>query len=845
MVAPCARKFNPGRRRRRDHFLKALTLNMRWLKGILIFAGFIIFVFGIGLVLIIIYKKEIIAEVSSQLKSAVHADVNIGDVDITIFAEFPNFTLELEDVNIKDPSARPGDPDLLNVKTVFVNIRTYKLFLKEIEFRSIRIVEGEFFVFRSKSGYSNLDVFKKEKDSVVTTSDSTRDFRLTNEKILFKDLKFTWHDSLRNKFIGLILRDVETYITHFDSLIACRMRGHVDFEHLTFNPSRGSFLKDQATNVELAFNFLPDSAKLRLEPSMLSLAKSQFDVNGVFDFLNKHIVLDVSSDQLTYSEGLAVVPETISKKLSELTVEKPFAIEVHLDAPMGQQSLPIVDVKFDLKDNVFKSSFVTITDLSLNGMMTNHDDPLKPISNINSSIKLDSIIGKVDELPFEAHAVLSDFDDLSLDIFSKHVVTLPQLNREVDTTSIRFTEGNFVSEFHYKGKLSEYFDPESGTYKGDLEGKANLDNGAFTLVARKLNFKDVGMSIHFNEDTVWIDQLGIAIGKSSAKLNGLITNYVPYFSKPVNKGYVKLKITSPNIDMGSFLVKRSTKKKSAKEAKQSKEKVSDMLDKVFTKLQFDIDVVVDKLKNRTFSASKISGNIKMNGTSLAMSNVKMNLGGGRLNMSLTMKDLHKEVNPIDVKATASNIAVKELFKAFDNFHQKALTDKNLEGLISFDTKFGLRINDDFNVIMPSFKGDVNLIVRDGRLINVEAIHNMSNFLFRHRDFDDVRFAQINGKVKVTHRDVLISRMEVQSTVLTLFLEGKYSLDNGTDLSIQVPLSNLKKRDKDYVPKNVGVDAKVGASVFLLAKSNADGKTDITYDGLRLKDKSKDKKKKQR
>jgi hypothetical protein len=298
--------------------------------------------------------------------------------------------------------------------------------------------------------------------------------------------------------------------------------------------------------------------------------------------------------------------------------------------------------------------------------------------------------------------------------------------------------------------------------------------------------------------------------------------------------------------MGNFLVKRSSKKKSAKESKQDKKKVSDMLDKIFTNLQFDVELNIDKLRNRTFNASKFSGKVRLNGTSLQASNVRMNFGGGKLNMSMTVKDLQKDVNPIDVTAKASGIAIKELFRAFDNFHQKSITDKNLEGTMSFDTKFKLKINDDFNVVMPSFRGDVNMVVRNGQLINVEAIHNMSNFLFRRRDFDNVRFAQINGKMKVTHRDLQISRMEIQSSVLTLFLEGKYSLDNETNLSIQVPLSNLKKRDRNFIPKNVGVDAKVGPSVFLIAKTSAGGKTDIAYEGVRLKDKStpKPKKKKQ-
>lgn len=62
---------------------------MKWLKGLLFFVGFVILILGIGLVLLVIYKKEIIAEASSQLKSAIHADVTIGDADITYSPSFP------------------------------------------------------------------------------------------------------------------------------------------------------------------------------------------------------------------------------------------------------------------------------------------------------------------------------------------------------------------------------------------------------------------------------------------------------------------------------------------------------------------------------------------------------------------------------------------------------------------------------------------------------------------------------------------------------------------------------------------------------------------------------------
>ena len=48
------------------------------------------------------------------------------------------------------------------------------------------------------------------------------------------------------------------------------------------------------------------------------------------------------------------------------------------------------------------------------------------------------------------------------------------------------------------------------------------------------------------------------------------------------------------------------------------------------------------------------------------------------------------------------------------------------------------------------------------------------------------------------------------------------LKKNTDILIQVPFSNMKKRDENYKAKNKGVNAKTGASVFIRAHNTEDG-----------------------
>lgn len=75
-------------------------------------------------------------------------------------------------------------------------------------------------------------------------------------------------------------------------------------------------------------------------------------------------------------------------------------------------------------------------------------------------------------------------------------------------------------------------------------------------------------------------------------------------------------------------------------------------------------------------------------------------------------------------------------------------------------------------------------------------------------------------------------MQIESTVLTLFIEGVYSLRGNTDISIQIPLSNLRKRDEDYKLDNKGGEAKGGASIFVRGTPGEDGKIKFKLDIFR-------------
>ena len=96
--------------------------------------------------------------------------------------------------------------------------------------------------------------------------------------------------------------------------------------------------------------------------------------------------------------------------------------------------------------------------------------------------------------------------------------------------------------------------------------------------------------------------------------------------------------------------------------------------------------------------------------------------------------------------------------------------------------------------------------------------------------NNIAFAELKDTITIKDEKITVNRMEIQSNVLSMFVDGLYDLNgNGTDMSIQIPLSNLKKRNATYTPTNKGNRKDGGASVFIRAKPNDKGELKFSYD----------------
>jgi len=817
--------------------MKRLAKILGWLLvGIMV-----IILVGYGI--IVSYKTEILFEVNEQIRESVNGEVQIGDLEITLLHDFPNISLSLKDIYLRGPRYQYYKHEFLRAERVDLNVRPFKLLQKQVSIKSINVVNGEVFIFRTKDGYTNLDVFKKKAstDTVRSESDSPRFINF--DEMNFRNVKVAFQDSLKEKSFGATFVRVRNHLISTDTSVHCHVKGKIDFVGLMFNAAKGSFLANRKTKADLNVEFFYPSKRLVIEASSLALEKSTINLSGALQFFlpGGNFEINIQSDKLDFQEGLGVVNGQLRTSLSKFQITKPVVIDVRLKGDMGPGITPSVDVSFALQNCDVAWKKLSLRKASLKGSFTNHKNNAIRFDDRNSEVTLDSVKGIIKGLPFTGSANFYDLTNPFLNLDVTFNSNLKKVNANVDTTRIKFMAGHFISKVKFQGKLNEYFDDAVTRYHGKLQGETTVTGGKLAYRTKNIVFDNIEAAFQFTEKEFTIKGIKMRMNKNPISLSGSVTGFIPFFLLPEKQGKVLLNIYSPSLDFTGVLAQKVKVVDADKNARDKKE-VSDLLDQIYEKVEFDLSFKIDKFKSNDIYGTEIAGKLLLAGNTLQTNDMKMSMAGGTVEFSSTVYNLADDVNPFALHAFVRHADIKEFFKMFKNFKQNTIRSENMEGRLNAKIDVTAAIDNNFSVLMPRLKGQVAFNVKQGRISDFEPLENMSNFLFKKRDFTDVRFDEIMADFNIHGTELDISRMEVQSSVLTLFLEGRYSLQDSTNLSIQIPLSNLKKRDKDFVPQNVGTHAKVGLSVFLRASQGEDGKTVIEFDSFGKVEKRKRKRK---
>ena len=778
-------------------------------------------------------RDKLLSKLTTELNKGINGKFYIDKIDFTFLHDFPNFSITLNNVYLRASHYERYHKDVLAAQKIFVEVALYPLLKKELKIKSLSVDNATIFVFKASNGDTNTDILKKSPDSVAAANETKEKSLIFDlQKIRFRNVSVGFADSIKNKFINFKFLETQQSLAEIDSGFRTSIKGDIYFDSLYLNPKSGSYLNNKRTTVDLNVDINRLTDNLLIRPSTITYNKNEIALSGHFELKKEgtyRLVFDAGD--ISHEEVKTLLNPKLNQTLSKYKLSEPISVHVTLQGQQIPGFVPNVDLEFETKQKAFQYKSINFSSLTIKGSFTNHVSNSKAKDNKNSKLFISSFEALMEKIPVTGKITFTELQDPVIDLAFTSRASFKDINHHLDNSRFTVDKGNLVTTVDYKGKLSEYLDSTRTSYEGKLRGTIKASNISLHYKEKKIHLDKVQLHSVFNEENFTIKDLNLNVNGSPVSIQGKVQNFIPFFITPQNKGYATLSVNSPNFDLTSFTSRRTSQQKSKQKTQQNRKKMSDLLDLVYDKLEFDIDLTMGQFKFRKFRASNFKGRLRLDNNLLQVNPISMNVAEGTMNLNFSLKQVFDPISPMIVEAKLNNANIHEVFLLFNNFNQKTIQAENIRGKISADVKFSANVDDNYSVQTASMRGTLDCKIANGRLKDFEPMENMSNFLFKKRDFSDVEFAELKSNFSIAGTDMDISRMEIQSSVLSLFLEGRYSFTDSTSLSVQLPLSNLKKRHKDFKPKNIGTDSKAGPSVYLHVYRDKDinSKIKIDYD----------------
>ncbi|WP_241687365.1 AsmA family protein [Flavobacterium sp. YO64] len=111
-------------------------------------------------------KTEIIAKVNAKINENINGDFHIGDFHYKFLTGFPNFTLALNDIELKDKKWNTHHHTLLKAKEIEARLNIWSLLHHEVNIHKILINDADIYIYKTKDGYTNSDIFKPKRKKI-------------------------------------------------------------------------------------------------------------------------------------------------------------------------------------------------------------------------------------------------------------------------------------------------------------------------------------------------------------------------------------------------------------------------------------------------------------------------------------------------------------------------------------------------------------------------------------------------------------------------------------------------------------------------------------------------------
>ncbi|MEP6926100.1 MAG: AsmA-like C-terminal region-containing protein, partial [Ginsengibacter sp.] len=745
----------------------------------------------------------------------------------------------LHKVSITDTMFAQHHHPFFQGEEIYAELSIMKLIKKEAAVNGLKIKSAAIYLFTDTSGYTNTYLFKSKKDSSSSGNETTNK-KTELKSVDLTDIRITIDDKNKQKFHDFAINNLNLKLHDEDLETDFSAKANILVHSLAFNVPAGSFIKEKKFEGNFDFRYNKKLKQLQFDSIDIKISDHPFNLSGRFDLEgpDPQFTLRVHTRQILYAFAKTLFTNKIATALSIIDLDQKLDADANIIGPLKGGD-PLINATWVVKNSHLITPFFDFNDASFTGFYTDEVVKGEPRRDPNSRIVINNFSASWNGLPVSSNNIdiLNLYQPLmTCDLTSNF--PLADLNDMIGSNALQLQSGEGSISLTYKGPIEK-----NNNTNSFVNGVVSFKNGNILYEPRNVELKNVNGLLVFKNSDVFIQNLQCNVLNNKIVMDGEAKNLLTLVNTEPNKVNIDWNIYSPALNLSSFtyLLKSGKKISSHKSRKSKLGKLAASIDAILEQGSVNVNLRAARLLYKKFEATNAIANVSLLQDRYAINKLSMDHAGGHMHINGSLVLLRENYHQAKVDVLMNDVDINKVFAAFSNFGQDGIKSENLEGKLNAKVNATLELNDDGKAYPNSIQSVIDFSLKNGALINYEPVKKIQSFIFKKRDFDNIRFAELKDRLEISNQEIKINRMEIESSVLSMFVEGIYSMKGTTDMSIQLPLSNLKKRGADYIPENTGTDKKAGTSIFIRGRPGADGNIQFKPDLFNKFKKSKEKK----
>jgi hypothetical protein len=796
-----------------NHFVPSSRFK-KWAKRILLF----LLVF-IGMVLLasagLTYyfahnKAKIVTQINHKINENISGTIHIGAIQYKFLTGFPNLTLSLEKVVLKDSLWAIHKRTLLQANEIEVELNVRNLLAGEIDFSKVRIKEASLDLFTNKNGITNTNIFRKRVNAKKTDSENT--FQIG--ELSLNQVRFISENKQRNKLFYFEVLRLKTDIQYEGDDWNTRVLINTKVKSMAFNTQKGSFATNKQIKGTVSVSYSVQEDKIVANAAKLKIGADVFNVNSYFNVGKNNSSFEIGiQTQILWRNASNLLARNISSRLNWFNLEKPLAVTCAINGDLNEEGDPKIVVTAIIKNDKLQAPGGLISDCSFKGKFTNNFKEGQGFNDANSVVLLRDFSGKYEKIPFVIpEGRILNFDKPMAKGILNSDFDIRCLNDIIGEKLIRFNGGKAKVNLNFEFDIIDVY-----LRKPKFTGSIQVKNMSSNYVAKRLTFEKTDLQLDFTDKALFIRKFKFKDRSNTIFIEGEINDFLNLYYDAPEKMLVNWKIHSAYLDVKQFIgVLASTPKSVVGNANKAKKKsFSEQLHSVIDKCQVVLKLDFDKMVYAKLAATKAKATIKLIKGRVKVEKGILQTAGGTVTFSGELMP-NKGKFRFKSKAEVKDVGIAPFMDSFNNFQIRSFDSKNINGTLSTKAAVGGEIDLNGDLTPNSMNGKVDFEVNNGALINFDPIKRVGKFAFPFRNLDHITFSDLSGNLVLKGENVAVNYLKVSSSVLNFDINGVYSFGNSTRLALTIPLRNSKDDSKLATKAERDVVRNKGIVLHLLA-----------------------------